>query len=51
MQEKHSSTFSVDTNFAFASMESMDDIKQKIENNNRSILYAKKKYSGDPANH
>jgi outer membrane protein len=42
MQEKHSSTFSVDTNFAFASMESMDDIKQKIENNNRSILYAKK---------
>ncbi|MBK8145316.1 MAG: TolC family protein [Bacteroidetes bacterium] len=42
MQEKPSTAFTVDTNFAFASMESMDDIRQQIENNNRSIQYAKK---------
>lgn len=42
MQEKQSSNFSVDTNFAFESMETIEDIRQKIENDNRNVMYAKK---------
>ncbi len=42
MQEKQNTQFSVDTNFAFSTIESMDQIRQKIENDNRNIMFAKK---------
>ncbi|MCC7029497.1 MAG: TolC family protein [Chitinophagaceae bacterium] len=42
MQEKQNTAFSVDTNFAFESIESVEDIRLKIENNNRSVMFAKK---------
>lgn len=42
MQEKQNTAFSVDTNFAFESIESIDAIRQKIENNNRNVMFAKK---------
>lgn len=42
MQEKQNTAFSVDSNFAFEAIESMEDIRLKIENNNRNVKFAKK---------
>lgn len=42
MQEKEHTSFSVDTNFNFSTLASIEDIHLRIETENRNVLYAKK---------
>ncbi len=42
MQESQTSSFSVDTNFAFEPIASIDEIAHKIESSNRQLQYARK---------
>lgn len=42
MQIEQAGTFTVDSNFTFASMQSMDPIREQIEQKNTSILFAQK---------